>query len=439
MQAKEKPMYRFIILLILSLSSPGLLAIDLLNIYQLGLQNDAALQIARADYQAEIASLPIASSFRKPQIDFSVSGAYSETDQSTIGRNSNGVYGYSVGLFQNLYDAEILASVDAAEANVARASAVYEVNRQDLIVRVAERYFAILAAQDNVDFTSAEQTAIARQLEEAQKRFEVGLIAITDVKEAQAQFDRAIAASLLADNLLNNTRQALLVIIAEPPSSELAKLGDKLDLAIPEPAKIKDWVDISLQNNQSLIAALAAQRAADFVREGRQKANYLTIDLTAAYAQTSIDDGLIADYDLDDLRLKVELQVPLFTGGRITAERQQAEANYRSAQSASLLQTRLTSQETSNAYLNLVSGISQVLAFEQALISSQTALQATEAGFKVGTRTSIDVLLSLRETFRSQRDYAASRYEYLLNLLRLKQAAGLLTIDDLEQINEWLL
>ena len=104
-----------------------------------------------------------------------------------------------------------------------------------------------------------------------------------------------------------------------------------------------------------------------------------------------------------------------------------------------MLQTRLTSQETSNAYLDLVSGISQVLAFEQALISSQTALQATEAGFKVGTRTSIDVLLSLRETFRSQRDYAASRYEYLLNLLRLKQASGLLTSDDLKQINDWLL
>jgi outer membrane protein len=432
-------MFKYIILLLLGLNSSGLYAENLLQIYALGLQNDAALQIARAEYQAEIESLPIASSFRKPQIDFAVTGVYSETDQSIIGRNSNGAYGYSVGLFQNLYNAEILATVGVAEANVARASAVFEVSQQDLIVRVAVRYFAILAAQDNVDFTSAEQTAIARQLEEAQKRFEVGLIAITDVKEAQAQFDRAIAQSLLAQNLLNNTYQALLVIISEPPEDPLALLGDDLVLNIPEPASIQQWVDISLQNNQNLIAALAAQRAADQVRIGRRKANYPTVDLTASYAQNSVEDGLLANYDLDDLRLKVQLEMPIFTGGRITAERQQAEASYRSAQSGALLQTRLTSQETSNAYLDLVSGISQVKAFEQALISSQTALKATEAGFSVGTRTSIDVLLSLRETYRSERDYAGSRYEYLLNLLRLKQAAGLLTVDDLKQINAWLL
>jgi outer membrane protein len=432
-------MFKYIIFLLLGLNSSGLYAENLLEIYALGLQNDAALQIARAEYEAEIESLPIASSFRKPQIDFAVTGVYSETDQSIIGRNSNGAYGYSVGLFQNLYDAEILATVGVAEANVARASAVFEVSQQDLIVRVAVRYFAILAAQDNVDFTSAEQTAIARQLEEAQKRFEVGLIAITDVKEAQAQFDRAIAQSLLAQNLLNNTYQALLVIISEPPEDPLALLGDDLVLNIPEPANIQQWVDISLQNNQNLIAALAAQRAADQVRIGRRKANYPTVDLTASYAQNSVEDGLLANYDLDDLRLKVQLEMPIFTGGRITAERQQAEASYRSAQSTALLQTRLTSQETSNAYLDLVSGISQVKAFEQALISSQTALKATEAGFSVGTRTSIDVLLSLRETYRSERDYAGSRYEYLLNLLRLKQAAGLLTVDDLKQINAWLL
>jgi len=432
-------MFKFLFLLLLSLNSTGVIAENLLDIYRLGLQNDASLKIALAEYEAEIESLPIASSFRKPQVNFAVSGAYSETDQSTIGRNSNEAYGYSVGLLQNIYDAEIIATVGAAEANVARAQADFEVSQQDLIVRVAERYFAILAAQDNVDFTSAEQTAIARQLEEAQKRFEVGLIAITDVKEAQAQFDRATAESLLAENLLNNTYQALLVIISEPPEDPLSLLGDDLVLDIPEPVNIQKWVDISLQNNRSLIAALAAQRAADQVRIGRRKAHYPTIDLTASYAQNSVDDGLAANYDLDDMRLKIQLEMPIFTGGRITAERQQSEATYRSAQSAALLQTRLTSQETRNAYLDLVSGISQVKAFEQALISSQTALKATEAGFSVGTRTSIDVLLSLRETYRSERDYAASRYEYLLNLLRLKQAAGLLTVDDLEQINSWLL
>ena len=435
-------MYRFLVLLVLSLSSSGLMAENLLSIYRLGLQHDAELMIARSVYDAEIESLPIATSARKPQIDFSVSGAYSDTEQppgAVIGRNSSAIYGYSFGLLQNLYNAEILANVDAAEADLARAAADFVVSQQDLILRVAERYFAILAAQDNLEFTRAEQKAIARQLDEAQKRFEVGLIAITDVKEAQAQFDRAEAQSLLAENLLDNTYQALLVIIAEPPKGELARLGDKLELTIPEPANIQKWVDISLQNNQSLIAALATQKAANAIRIGRRKAHYPNIDLTASYTDNSIDDDqIVSRYDLDDLRLKIQLDVPLFTGGRISAERLQAEADYRSAQSTALLQTRLTSQETRNAYLDLVSGISQVMAFEQALISSNTAAKATEAGFSVGTRTSIDVLLSLRETYRAERDYAGARYEYLLNLLRLKQASGLLTIDDLEQINSWL-
>ena len=221
-------MYRILVLLALSLVNSGLMAENLLSIYQLGLQHDAELKIARSVFEAEIESLPIANSARRPQIGFSLTGAYSDSEQppgSIIGRNSSTIYGYSFGLLQNLYNAEILANVDAAEADLARAEANFAVSQQDLIVRVAERYFAILAAQDNLEFTQAEQTAIARQLDEAQKRFEVGLIAITDVKEAQAQFDRATAESLLAENLLANSYQALLVIIAEPPSGELARVG----------------------------------------------------------------------------------------------------------------------------------------------------------------------------------------------------------------------
>jgi outer membrane protein len=389
-------------------------------------------------YQSELESLPIASSARKPQIDFSVDAALREANQSNLPSNSSSNYGYGISLLQNLYNAEILAGIDAAEANVARARADLEVSRQDLILRVAERYFDILAAQDNVEFAEAEETAIGRQLEQAQKRFEVGLVAITDVREAQAQSDSAVSRTLLAENLLENSYQALLVIIAEPPSAALARLGDRLALKLPDPANIEQWVESALQNNQSLISALAAQKVAQYEREGRSKANYPNVDLTASYRGSSVEDELINDFTLDDFRIKVQLDVPLFTGGRISAERQQAEANYRSAQSTTLLQRRLTSQETRNAYLGVVFGISQVKALEQSLASSATAVEATEAGFDVGTRTSIDVLLSLREKFRAQRDYAGSRYDYLINILKLKQAAGLLGIDDLEQINSSL-
>ncbi|MCZ6667510.1 MAG: TolC family outer membrane protein [Gammaproteobacteria bacterium] len=431
-------MHKLIVILILCLSSAQLRAQDLVDIYRLALINDAELMIAVAVYQSELEFLPVATSARKPQIDFTVDGTLIEADQSNLPSNSITSYGYGLNLVQNLYNAEILASIDAAEANVARARADLEVSQQDLILRVAERYFAILAAQDNVEFAKAEETAIGRQLEQAEKRFEVGLIAITDVLEAQAQSDSAVSRTLLAENLLENSYQALLVIIAEPPSAALARLGDQLELKLPDPANIDQWVETSLQNNRSLISALAAQKVAEYVREGRSKANYPNIDLTASYTDRSVDTTLIDDFERDELRLMVQLDVPLFTGGRISAERQQAEANYRSAQSATLLQRRLTSQETRVAYLGVVFGISQVKALEQSLASSATALEATEAGFDVGTRTSIDVLISLRETFRAQRDYAGSRYEYLINILKLKQATGLLNLDDLEAINSWL-
>ena len=431
-------MHKLIVILILCLSSAQLRAQDLVDIYRLALINDAELKIAVAVYQSELESLPVATSARKPQIDFTVDGALIEADQSNLPSNSITSYGYGLSLLQNLYNAEILASIDAAEANVARARADLEVSQQDLILRVAERYFAILAAQDNVEFAKAEETAIGRQLEQAEKRFEVGLIAITDVREAQAQSDSAVSRTLLAENLLENSYQALLVIIAEPPSAALARLGDQLELKLPDPANIDQWVETSLQNNRSLISALAAQKVAEYEREGRSKANYPNIDLTASYTDRSVDDNIIKDFERDELRLMVQLDVPLFTGGRISAERQQAEANYRSAQSTTLLQRRLTSQETRDAYLGVVFGISQVKALEQSLASSATALEATEAGFDVGTRTSIDVLISLRETFRAQRNYAGSRYNYLINILKLKQATGLLNFDDLEAINSWL-
>ena len=195
-------MYKLVVIFLLCLSSARSGAQDLVDIYQLALINDAELKIAEAVYQSELESLPVATSARKPQIDFTVDGALSEADNSVLGSNSISSYGYSFSLLQNLYNAEILASVDAAESNVARARADLEVSRQELILRVAERYFNILAAQDNVEFAKSEEKAIGRQLEQAKKRFEVGLVAITDVREAQAQAQRRLGLDVVLYEIL---------------------------------------------------------------------------------------------------------------------------------------------------------------------------------------------------------------------------------------------
>ena len=431
-------MYKsFLVILFLFFNAP-LHAQNLVDIYVLAVQNDATLKIAQANYQAAREALPLATSTRRPQVGLSVQQSLRETDNSDTGSNTNQNLGYTLSLTQTIYNAQTSAQVDSAEASVLQAAADLKVAEQDLVIRVATSYFAILSAQDSVKFARAEQNAIARQLEQAQKRFEVGLIAITDVHEAQALYDSSLAQSLLAENQLDNAFQALQVITATPSSSALAELNDQLPLIIPQPTDIQAWVDTSLKNNQSLAAALAASNAAKFELKRQSRGHYPTVDLSASYNDGRIDDDRLGDYSQDDISLLVQLNIPLFTGGRIDAARQQAASNYLSAQNTALLQKRLTTQQTRIAYLGVVSGIGQVKAFKQALNSSTTALEATEAGFEVGTRTSVDVLVSLRETFRAQRDYSSSRYDYLVNTLRLKQAAGLLSSDDLTAINHWL-
>jgi outer membrane protein len=395
---------------------------DLATVYGLALKNDAELKIAESNYLAAVQALPLASSQRKPQISFDANGSRRESDNSETGDSETDVVGYSVNLTQSLYDTETRGNIKVAEAST-------EAELADL-----------KAARQALEFTYAERTAIARQLEQAQKRFEVGLIAITDVHEAQARFDNAEAQVILAENILENAFQSLVLITADPSIKKLAPLGPELQLSLPDPAAVESWVALALDNNLDLLAAQQRLNAARYERDKQARSGYPTLDFVASYADrdTDTDDSFLSDAQQDDLTVGLELQIPLYTGGRLTAERSQAESEFVSAQNTALLQNRLAVQQSRTAFLDVVSGISQVKALEQANESSKIALEATQAGFEVGTRTSVDVLISLRETYRTQRDYAASRYEYVLNKLRLKQAAGILNEEDLFEINLWL-
>ena len=425
-----------LILLIWWQASP---AEDLVAVYGLALERDAELQIAEANYLAAIQALPFAKSDSKPQISFNADHTERDSRQSSVtGDNDNTTTGYSLNLTQSLYNTETTGNINVAEANVAAELARLQSIRQALILRVSRTYFGILAAEDNVEFAYAERNAIARQLEQAQKRFEVGLIAITDVQEAQARFDSADASVILAENILDNAFQALLVITAEPSIQNLTPLGENVDLDLPIPANAESWVALALVNNRDLLAAQHDLRAARYERDKDARGGYPTVDLVASFEDNDIDDDLLGDSDQDDLILGIELEIPLYTGGRISSEKAQSKAAFLAAKNTVLLQNRLTSQQSRTAFLDVVSGISQVKALKQALKSSNIALAATQAGFEVGTRTSVDVLISLRETYGAERDYASSRYQYLLNNLRLRQAAGTLKEDDLFEINRWL-
>ncbi len=409
-----------------------------MTIYGLALQQDAELLIAEDEYLAAIENVPLAESADGLQLFFNANGSLRESDHSETGSNSTDTLGYSVDLSKSLYNTDISNDISAAEVTAAARFAELEATRQALILRVAETYFDILAARDNVEFAYAERKAIERQLEQAQKRFEVGLIAITDVQEAQARFDSAEAQAIQAENGLETAFQALTVITGQTSIRELIPLGDNLELTLPDPADAEQWVDRALQNNRQLQAARQNLNAARFARDKSSNNRSPSLDLTASFADSYVNDDLLDDYDQKDVTVGLQLQIPLYTGGRIGAERAQADAEFRAAQNAVLLQNRLASQQTRTAYLDVLSGISQVKAFAQALESSNVALEATQAGFEVGTRTSVDVLVSLRETFRAQRDFASARYDYLVNTIRLKQAAGILNEDDLIDMNRWL-
>ncbi len=413
-------------------------AINLVEIDAKAQQQDAELMIALSQLESSRQALPLAQSANRPQVNLSANSTFQDQGNTLTGDDEQTSVGYSLNLQQSLYNSENWAQSDAAEATVLQAEADYESAIQDLIVRVTEAYFDILSAQDNVEFTQAEKNAIGRQLEQAKKRFEVGLIAITDVKEAQASYDLSLSSEIIALNGLDNAKEALQLIIGEPLIEPLATLGEEVDLVIPEPANGEAWVEQALQNNLSLASAQAGLKAANENRKIARSGRKPTVNLNASYQDSSIDSDQNGDFDTDDLTLSIQLDYPLYTGGRTSSAIQQAEADYATAQNNLMLQKRLVAQQTNNAYLAVVSGIGQVNALNQALISTTAALEATEAGFDVGTRTSVDVLISLRETYRSRRDYASARYDYLINTLKLKQAAGVLTDQDLSNINQWL-
>ena len=421
------------------IAATPLQAKDLVTIYGLALKEDAQLRIAEAEYLSAIENVPLARANARPQIFFNADATAQEADIEDFGDASSSSLGLTLDLTQSLYNTDISTSIDAAESRAAAALADLRAAREGLILRTAEAYFQVLASYDRVDFAYAEQEAIERQLEQAQKRFEVGLIAITDVHEAQARFDTAEAEVITAENALENAYQALAVITGDATIRNLARLGEELPLTLPEPADAEAWVGHAVINNRALIAAKENLNAARFERDGADRNRNPTVDLIASFGDDNTKDDFRGDVNSTDLFLGLNLEIPLYAGGSISAQRTQANANYVSAQNAVLLQNRLAAQDARTSYLNVVSGISQVKAFKQALDSTRTALEATQAGYDVGTRTSVDVLISLGETYRAQRDYAVSRYDYLLSTLRLRQAAGLLGEDHLFEMNRWLI
>ena len=431
-------------------------AASLLEIYQQALQSDPAIHEAEARRLAALESKPQARGVLLPQI--SLDGSYTQSERSGPTTQFNPGTGelevfeakietdtefWGATLRQSVFRWDQIVGLKRADKTVAKAEAVRESAQQDLIIRVAQRYFDVLAAEDRLRSIHADRQAIARQLEQAKQRFEVGLIAITDVQESQAAYDQSVANEIAAKRALATAREFLREITGQHVSNLSAPRED-MPLIAPEKSE-REWVDLSLSQNLNLVASRIDEKLARDEISFRRTGHYPTLDLVVRTTESKSDQTVSTALgsQTDSLTnpndsIALQLSVPLFTGGATSSRVREAVYLHRAAREQLQRVTRETERAARDSYLGVRAEKSRVDALKQAVASSQTALEATQAGFEVGTRTIVDVLNSQFTLYRAITNYEQARYDYLLNVLRLKQAGGTLQVQDLELIDKWL-
>lgn len=430
--------FRFFLASGLLLANTALHADDLLQVYELSKQNDPTYSAAIAEYNAAREASPKAWASVLPQINLvgSHDEVYNEVRNGQAGEDYNRD-SYSLTLSQTIFDKSRFDAIDQANALVEQAEANYGNAKDDLLIRLAQSYFNVLSESESLVFAQAEKRAIAQQLDQAKQRFKVGLTAITDVHEAQARYDQAVSQEIEAQRLYDISLESLREISGQLHDN-LAKVDLKRELVRPDPADIDAWVKTGLDQNLQLLSAKKFMEAA---REGRELASaghYPTLGLKADYTNSDTSGGFFGPQKQDGSTVSLVLNVPIYSGGGTSATTREAAANLQRSKSLYEQQRRATIRQTRNNYLTVISAISQVNALKQALVSTQIALEATQAGFEVGTRTTVDVLNSQREMYRAQRDYIRARHGYIISTLQLKRAAGTLTEEDVHLINAWL-
>ncbi len=437
----------------------------LVDIYELALENDALLKSRVAQYNADIELEKLALAPLLPQARAGYSITDSETDTTspnvylnpetnqletidvTSVRNTD-TDGYDVSLSQTLFNLSAWFGWRAGKETSLQAEATLSAAQQDLIVRVVQSYFGVLRAQDNLRASLAQERAFERQLEQTRQRFEVGLIAITDVYEAEAARDLAQVTRIVDENNVAVAKENLSVLTGQTPG-ELYVLGAEFDPRPPEPSDRSAWVDFALENNNQLAAARFAEEAARQNATALKMGHAPTVTATYRYQDTETTGSIRQDpeslfnFDPDSDQTnetwQIRFDVPLFAGGSISANRRRAAEQFNVARESRINLTRNTVTQARSLHMTVMSDVSRVKARKQSIVSSQSALDATQAGYEVGTRNIVDVLNAQNKLFAAQRDYANSRYDFVINSLRLKEVAGTLSPEDIARLEGFLL
>ena len=403
---------------------------NLLEVFESALESDPEFLAAGADNRAAQEIRPQAQAGLLPGVSLSFSTQWNERQRLPDSRSDN----LTLNVEQPIWRRDRHIALDQADSRIARADALYAAARQDLMVRVAERYFGVLEAEDELGFARATLEAFEQQLAQSRQRFEVGLIPITDVEEAKAGFDLSRAQLIAAENALDIAREALRETTGEYRET-LAPLTE-MPLVTPKPEDIDKWTEIALDRNPRLLAAKHDTETARREIQRIQAGHSPTLDAVGSIGLN--DSGSSPAGETKRANVGLRLNLPLYSGGSILSRTRESRHRYRRTLDVLERERRRAQRETRDAYLGVESGISRVRALEQAVRSNRAAAEAVEAGFQVGTRTSVDVLDAQRELFRALRDLAEARYGYVLDVLRLKRAAGALSEDDLRLIAIWL-
>jgi outer membrane protein len=424
-----------------SLFTGAALAADLVETYRLAKQNDSQFAAARAQLEAGLERLPQGRALLLPIINGAANTAWNEAENKTFGFpvdfNSNG---WNVTLTQPVFRWQNVMQYRQAGFQVQQAEAQFGQSIHDLIVRVAQAYFDVLAAQDSLEFIKANKVAIEEQLAQAKRNFEVGTATITDTNEAQARYDLAVAQEIAGQNALEVAQRALQQIIGTPPST-LTPLRPDLTIEAPQPNSMEDWVASARGGNFGVKANEAAFEIATREIERRRAGHYPNLDLVARH----VDNTTLSVTTLGTPRVHIqqssiglELSVPIYAGGSVNSLTREAVSLRERARQDLETSRRAAEFNARQSFLNVTNGMAQVKALEQALVSSDTALQSNKVGYEVGVRINIDVLNAQQQVFQTKRDLSRARYDTILNGLRLKAAAGTLNEADVEAVNRLL-
>jgi outer membrane protein len=442
-------------------SASATMADTLTDIYELALKNDPTLRAAQANYRAGLESENIGLSGLLPQITANVN--YTDSAQNTVGTNPfseiTGVgvdnevdaisKGWGVTLDQRLFDMPAWFTFEQGKKLNEQAEAQFAADQQDLVVRVAEAYFNVLRAQDNLEASKAQEAANKRQLEQTQQRFDVGLIAITDVHEAQASFDLSVATRLGDQGNLGVSKEALSILTGQAHYN-FWTLVSNYPITNPDPMDKDQWVEFALTNNYDLKVAKAARDVSHNQAKSSKYEHMPKLTARLGYDDTHTNVNTIENVqnafigsnsfenDVDGTSISITLSMPIYAGGAISANSRRAYEQYNASVENYAGTMRTTVQTTRAFHLTVETDVARTAARKQAITSSQSALDATQAGYEVGTRNIVDVLNVQQSLYSAIRDYANTRYNYIVNMLKLKQLAGTLSPQDIYDLNKWL-